>query len=273
MSYQRKLKRHLAKFKSGILGIAEPGTYNYRGVDRDYDHILPLHQRESNLFSEAIPSARAFFLENPQKRHRNFHHLNSSQAFTFNLFFPYFSAGGEAGAMLLRAFRQSGIVTTWRVEDVPDTLEGSNIDVWWKADDGIQTFCEVKLSETAFGTAKLDEEHLTKLRTIYSSRLSGHVNPAQLEPKSFFKNYQFYRNIWHMLGTERSHLIFLLPRANSCLWKHLQHSLQAVAESTRARIDLIALEDVVESLIADIEGPINLRAHALQLKEKYLLRE
>jgi hypothetical protein len=91
MSYQDELKYHLAEFKRFHLGIAEPGLFRFRGRNLEYHHILPAAHALANLLLEAEPAAKAFLAANPRKRHRYFHHLNSSQAFAFNLFFPYFS--------------------------------------------------------------------------------------------------------------------------------------------------------------------------------------
>jgi hypothetical protein len=54
--------------------------------------------------------ASKFLLDHPDKCHQYLHHLNSSQAFAFNLFFPYFSGGPEAASALLRALGQEGVL-------------------------------------------------------------------------------------------------------------------------------------------------------------------
>ena len=148
MNYQSELNRHLAEYKRAVLGISEAGLYRHHGADLPYDHILPIQQRDSNLLAEAAPFAQIFLRNSPGKRHRYFHHLNSSQAFAFNLFFPFFSGGDETAKVLLMALGQQARLTAWQLEDIPDEREGTNIDAWWKTNDGVQTFCEVKLSET-----------------------------------------------------------------------------------------------------------------------------
>jgi hypothetical protein len=271
MSYQSELNRHLAEYKRVVLGISEAGLYRHHGVELRYDHILPIRQRDSNLFAEALTLAQLFLRNSPGKRHRYFHHLNSSQAFAFNLFFPFFLGGTEAASVLLNAFGQHGDLASWKLEDIPDGREGTNIDAWWKTSDGAQTFCEVKLSERGFGKAKLDKEHLTKLRTIYAERLQDHLEADCLDPIAFFRDYQFYRNIWHMVGTNRSRLIFLLPRANTGLWKHLDGLLNSVLPETRQRILALAIEDVLRKIAAS-DCPESLRGYGLKLAEKYVVR-
>jgi hypothetical protein len=271
MNYQSALTRHLVKYKHTVLGIAEPGLYRHRGVNLRYDHILPINHRYSNLLTEAEPLARLFIQNQRGKLHRYFHHLNSSQALAFNLFLPFFSSGSMAAAALLRAFGQQSELAEWRLEDIPDKVEETNIDAWWKTTDQVQTFCEVKLSETRFGTAKVDDKHLTKLRNIYAGQLRPHLKASQLEPKAFFRNYQFYRNIWHMVGTNRSRLVFLMPKANTGLWKDLDALLPGVGPETRERISAVSIEDVLKRIAVDEDCPEIMRGYAVRLAEKYII--
>src|SRR6266536_2381149 len=161
---------------------------------------------------QRVPSLAA----HPHKRHRYFHHLNSSQAFAF-MFFPYFSGGLEPVSALLRALGQGGILAEWEPEAVPVPDEETNIDVLWATTDGVRTFCELKLSEADFGKALDDDRHRAKLVDIYSEILAGHLEAARLERLAFFDAYQFNRNVWHMVRSDLSRLIFLLPRSNAGL--------------------------------------------------------
>jgi hypothetical protein len=234
-------------------------------------HILPLANASANLLEEAEPAASAFLAANPHKRHRYFHHLNSSQAFAFNLFFPYFSGEPESASALLRALGQAGILSEWEPEAVPVADEETNIDVLWATADGVRTFCEVKLSEAHFGKALDDDRHRAKLVDVYSEILAGHLEAARLERLAFFDAYQFNRNVWHMVRTDRSRLIFLLPRSNARLWNLLQRLLSGVVSGTRERISAVAIEDVIANLSADNQCPERLREYAQKLKQKYLI--
>ena len=273
MSYQDDLKRHLADYKRLHLRIIEPGVFRYRGRDVLCHHILPLARASANLLPEAEPRASAFLAENPRKRQRYFHHLNSSQAFAFNLFFPYFSGcEPKSASVLLRALGQEGTLAKWEPEAVPVPDEETNIDVSWETSDGILTFCEVKLSETEFGRAVDDARHRAKLSEMYSGVLSSHLERSRLAPLNFFNAYQFNRNVWHMVRTDRSRLIFLLPRSNTGLWKLLQDLLLGVVPLTRERISAVAIEDVIDRLAADDECPEPLRGYPSKLRQKYLIK-
>jgi hypothetical protein len=198
--------------------------------------------------------------------------LNSSQAFTFNLFFPYFYGGPQAASALLRALGQEGVLDKCEAEAVSIPEEGSNIDMLWTTEDGVQTFCEVKLSEADYGKAADDAEHQDKLERIYGPLLAAHLEPGRLERTAFFEAYQFNRNVWHMVRADRNRLIFLLPRENDVLWKQLQELLLGVVPCTRGRISVVAIEDVIAKLFGDGRCPKRLREYADKLKQKYLIQ-
>ena len=271
MTYQSDLKAHLSLYRCERLGIQETGTFRYRGRDVPCGHILPRVHEERNLLDLARPLVRAYQSSHPDlKRHRYFHHLNSSQAFAFNLFFPYFGGGSHAASVLLRAFGQASAMTSWQPEAVPDDREGTNIDVIWNTADGLRTFCEVKLSEADFGKAADDDEHRRKLRDTYTTLLAADVDADMLEPLTFFGAYQLMRNVWHMVHQEQSRLILLLPRSNVGLWTILNDYLPCLKSGTRARVSAVAIEDVIAALETDDACPPNLRAYAGELRMKYI---
>jgi hypothetical protein len=271
VSYQDDLKRHLVDYKREHLGISRPGVFLYRGRKVPEEHILPTEDASRNLLEEAQSEASAFFAVNRTKRHQYFHHLNSSQAFAFNLLFPYFSGGPEASSSLLRALGQEGLLAKWEPEAIPEPKEESNIDVLWTTTDGAQTFCEVKLPEADFGKAADDARHRAKLARDYAPILAAHLAPERLERLAFFDAYQFNRNVWHMVCSDHNRLIFLLPRANTGLSALLEKLLLGVAPRTRDRISRVAIEDVIATLSRDERCPAGLREYANKLKQKYVI--
>ena len=271
MDYQAHLLQHLAKYKQSVLGIAEPGMFRFRGRDLPKAHILPLAKAWHNLPEPARSLARAYLGAHPDvKRHKYFHHLNSSQAFAFSLFFPFFDGGPSASTALLRALGLSGTLAGWEPEAIPDRDEGTNLDARWSLTDGTTIFCEVKLSEGDFGKAQNDGRHAKKLREIYRPRLHGYVEPRLLTAPEFFTVYQILRNVWHLVSVPNSKLVFLLPKANARLWKLLLQTLDSVALATRHRIFPVAVEDVLRLLQADQNCPGELREYAKKLERKYV---
>lgn len=267
--YQDCLASHLSAYKRRVLDVHEPGIFRHRGRDIPVDHILPLHRADLNL----LPLARRLevSLGLNVRRHRYFHHLNSSQAFAFNLFLPFFNGGPASSLALLRAMGQAGTVSAWELEAVPSPEEGTNVDVQWVSETGNVSFCEVKLSEVEFGKAKADDRHRRKLETIYRPLLEGHVDQELLEERAFFAAYQILRNVWHAVRVESSTLLFLLPRANARLWEMLPGVLTRLSEPIRSRVHVVAIEDVLMRLRGDQQCPPELRTHADDMWQKYLL--
>lgn len=271
MDYQAQLLRHLSDYKRSVLKISEPGMFRFRGRDVPKAHILPLLHAWRNLPVPARDLTRSYLSTHPEvKLHKYFHHLNSSQAFAFGLFFPFFEGGSMASTALLRALGLSGNLAKWEPEAIPDRDEGTNLDAQWSLTDGTTVFCEVKLSERDFGKAQCDERHTRKLREIYQPRLRGHVAQRLLEAPEFFDAYQILRNVWHLVSVANSKLVFLLPRANAQLWKLLLPTLDSVAPATREHILPVAMEDVLHRLQNDRKCPSDLRKYAKHLERKYV---
>jgi hypothetical protein len=183
LNYRDRLIDHLSTYKENVLGIAEPGVYRYRGRDIPCRHVLPVAERWRNILDPIRSAVRAYLEDHPEiELHRYFHHLNSSQAFALNLFFPYLEGAPEQARIMFRALGQEGTLEDrqWKLEDVPDEAEESNIDVTWVSTSKTRTLCEVKLTETSFGKAKHDDRHLDKLRRLYEPRLRDRVDPELL---------------------------------------------------------------------------------------------
>lgn len=270
MSYQATLCAHLGRYRANVLGIAERGTFRHDGIEREYDHILPLAQRHANLIGIARDQVIRYLADHPGiKLHKFFHHLNSSQAFAFNLLFPYFEGSDADAEILLKALRQVGPLRAWEPEAVPDPEEQTNVDVLWRTDRG-RTLCEVKLSETSFGKAVGDERHMRKLTDTYGPTLRGKVADDLLEPKRFFENYQLLRNLWHVVECDADQLLLLLPRANVIAWREAQNFLRNLGPGMRTRVSALAIEDVIEVLKRETPEGSDLRAHANELGRKYV---
>lgn len=268
-TYQKRLQRHLAEYRVNRLGVEATGTYTHNKVTRSYGHILPAELRWLNIPEPFRLEIRAYVAANPRiKLHDGFHHLNSSQAFTFALFYPYLT---QARGTLANALGVSSI-TEWKFEMIPDDGEKTNVDILWESSENITTFCEVKLSEAAFGPADDDARHKRKLKEIYAPVLGQHIDESLLEPKRFFKNYQVLRNLWLAArkGHERDQVMFLMPKANTGPVEQLNKVLQKVREPLRSRVTVVHVESLLQELAAD-RTPGGLGWYAAILAEKYLL--
>ncbi|OGP92377.1 MAG: hypothetical protein A2157_08140 [Deltaproteobacteria bacterium RBG_16_47_11] len=272
ISYQMTLRRHLAEYKANRLGVREAGIYRKTG--RAYQHLLPSNLRYLNLLESIRAEFREYLHHNPAVRlHADFHHLNSSQALAFNLFYPFLSAGGEIARLIAQALGLVGDIREWHFEYVPDAEEGTNVDVAWQNSDGIWAFCEVKLSESEFGSAKPDQRHEKKFREIYSPRLRGLVDERLLEFHEFCQHYQLLRNISLLATHSGSHVVFLIPEQNNALIPALNAVLDSLVASVRHRVHVAYLEKVLISI--KNHGTLNpeLKLYAGQLEEKYVVKQ
>ena len=269
-SFAQSLQRHLALYKVGRLGVKEAGVFVYRGREIKRAHILPKELKWLNLLESYRAEIQAYLSANPGVRlHKYFHHLNSSQAFALNLFYPFFEHGGTP--QLLRALGVEGSVESWHPEIVPVPKEGTNVDVGWLNADGRWTYCEVKLTETEFGSAKDDDHHRKKVAETYRSALVDHCTTELLEDDSFLTNYQILRNLWLATRTADTSVLFLVPERNADLWEPLHKVLDCLQPSLRQRVHVAAIEDVLRGLVEDDSLPPRLAAHAMSLVEKYTL--
>ncbi len=268
-TYQQKLQAQLAQYKVQRLGVLENGTFSYRGQPRLYAHILPKRLAWLNVPEPFRREIREHVTREHIKLHKYFHHLNSSQAFTFALFIPYLM---EAPKVLGAALGAPSI-DKWQIERIIDSKEETNVDAWWRSSSGDETYCEVKLTETSFGAAEDDSRHRRKLRDIYGPVLKKYVDSQLLEPELFFRYYQIFRNIWLAArpGREADRVVFLLPGANRKSNAQLRDVLKHVAPQLRHRVDVVHIEAVLAALTMK-PGEPDLRWYRDLLTEKYLLQ-
>ena len=95
--YADKLRKQLKDYKEQEWPDLAYGEWRYRGRLLRYPHILPADRYQLNI----LPTIRERFWDwfrtrKPKiKLHKYFHHLNSSQALCFNLFFPLLADDGK----------------------------------------------------------------------------------------------------------------------------------------------------------------------------------
>lgn len=187
-TFHRLFNQQLSEYRVKRLGIRDRGTFQYRGKHLPKDHILPVDLAENNLLAPFREEILAHVKSTGIARHKYFHHLNSSQAFALNLFYPFFKRGQSK--VLLQALGQRGLAKDWAFERVWNKAEGTNVDVCWRltrqGQRDTNVFCEVKLTEQKFGTADADADHLRKLQQIYTPRFAAAgCDPELLTPELF----------------------------------------------------------------------------------------
>ena len=271
-TFSATLNRQLAAYKNARLGVKESGTFVHKGREVRHGHILPRDLRWLNILEPYRAEIRRYVeARSDLTLHKYFHHLNSSQAFALNLFFPFFENGHSAH--LLRALGLKGEVSAWSPEYIADSAEGTNVDVSWQGLNGERTYCEVKFSEQEFGAAKDDKRHREKLDKIYRPILSSYCPSELLEPPSFFASYQVFRNLWLAAREPSASVVFLLPRQNTALWSPLRGVVSALSSALASRVYVVATEDALSQLASSSMTPPRMAWYAEQLIEKYVVHD
>jgi hypothetical protein len=267
-AYQTRIKRHLATYKRNRLGVAEDGLW--RGNGQPYGHILPKSLRKLNILEGIRAEFWDFWKSTGSKLHEDFHHLNSSQAMCFNLFFPLMlkSTGSSLLPRILGLGSEPVIDTAF--EKIPDRQEGTNFDFYAELGSGRRVFVEMKLSEADFGSAEADARHLGKLQDIYAARLKGKVSDAALIPKTFFKNYQLLRNISFVDATRDDLLLLVFPRANTALATGARFVEEHLTSVLRRHVSVLYIEEILAQILGTLKAP-SLQAHYGAFQEKYII--
>lgn len=261
MTFHSDLTKHLGNYKRDILEILEPVL---RG-GKEYHHILPPSRRQENI----VPSSRERFwryaTENElvPELHRDFHHLNSSQAFAFNLFFPVFENQPATNVVLDLVGFSHGPVR-WQFEAEPDDEEKTNFDVLGDTGSG-RLLVEIKFTEQEFGTCKLNDGRKDKRSRIYRPRLIGKIPALFLDDGEFSKNYQLLRNLSHLKPGDR--LLLIVPKGNTRTFDQAVKFRDAVLGKWKEAVLVVSAEELIDRLarIPAISTTIS------EIRRKYLL--
>lgn len=271
MTFRDRVCAHLSDYRKTHLGIDEEGIFFHDGLAHRKGHILPVGSERRNLLE---PYGDSFFLsEHSQaKRHQFFHHLNSSQALCFNLFFPLLAEGELALlAHSLRLTIHPPFEATFEKESELEVAQRrTSFDFHIRSPEGREVFVEVKYTEEGFASARDDEEHRAKFLNTYIPLLqqNDYLTNECKDQAFFLRNYQILRNLVHI--TPESEVRFLIPRANIKVALQAEYAReQFLTESGRNKFRIIYLEDLVTELIDACRGrPLN--GYYESFREKYL---
>jgi hypothetical protein len=267
-SFANEAKAHLAEYKRTALGVTDDGVWARNG--RSYPHILPSHLKELNVLAPYREEFWQYAAEAGIRLHSDFHHLNSSQALAFNLFFPALVGGPAPSNHLVWALtNKKAVVRTWGFEAVPDPVEGTNFDLLLELDSGGRVYVEVKFTETTFGTAIPDDSHRRKLDQLYRPRLGATVSSDFLEEAKFFPNYQLFRNISHA-RPDLDAVVFVVPARNRSAASHAELVLASALLPGVMGVRLVTVESIVEAVTAGrVTAADSFTEHYRLLREKY----
>jgi hypothetical protein len=279
MTYEERLRAHLAKYKFRVLRVLESGQWKgaRTGALAKRPYILPPESLRLNILA---PFRERFWAEfdGPAKDEarapqlqRDFAHLTSSQAMCFNLFYPLVLDRGWARSFVQGVLGlKDAAPKTLAFEYAEDPDEGIHFDFFIELERGAKVYLETRLCELGFGSTELDERHREKLAKVYAPRLSTLVDPKWLEPDAFFRRYQLLRSLCY-LDKPQNLLFIILPRANDPLRKALQVLPEITEGVLKDRVRVLHLEELAEKLKPLLRGRDEaLKAHYREFEEKYL---
>lgn len=176
----------LGVYRENVLKRPDSGTWQ----NLPYPHILSTADSADGF--NLIEGIRATFKDYAARKnirlHRDFAHLNSSQALAFNLFFPLLPPSDSelawgvperTSALLDRPLLK---LKRAEFEKILNRREGTNLDWWGEFDNGGQLFCEVKFTESGFGkTTSPSTDYRGRIDQIYRSMLADLIAPGLLD--------------------------------------------------------------------------------------------
>ena len=270
--YSAALHTRLAAYKKRYLSGPGDGASSQDGDSgREPQGLSPEHYQLNIL-----PHIRARFWAwfdsaDPQPSlHEDFHRLASSQAMSFNLFFPLLNEG-EADPRLLQALGiKAGAGFQGRFDKVVDEEEKTRFDVYLESRSGQKIFFDLKLAEAHYGGCDDDETHRQTWEREYRPYLQQHVDAKWLEPAAFCTQYEILSNVSYLGRDADSGLVFILPKANERLTESDETIKRIVSKSLAPRVAILYLEYLVERLIAATADDEPLLRHYLEFREKYM---
>lgn len=268
-TFAERAKSWLVQYRNESLGSLEDGEYRHRGKIHRLPHILPFRDRKLNviaMYRESYYASRYAAI----KEHRYFHHLNSSQAFCVNLFFPLIAENAlgafaehckvDLGEVLEAQFeRESELEHYTRKTSFDFFVAGSNA----------RLFVEVKYTEAEFGGCKADEAHQTRFRDEYLPMVkdSRFLRSCCSDSDTFLGKYQILRNLVHI--RENDHVVFLIhPDNREVVREALDAQEMLLNDAGRARLHIVYQPALVHDLSGRYRGT-KLGDYYRQFSQKY----
>lgn len=263
----------MEEYKINDLGVLE----NVVRQGKSYGHILPKELQNLNFLETYRTELIEYINESksPIKLHKDFHHLNSSQAACLNFFFPFIFEKQHQLFLDLFSLGHDRIKNI-EFEKIINPQERTNFDLYVKLESGRQIFFEVKYTEDGFGKVTNDPTYLKKYQEIYKARLEGKIIDGIPQYETLIKNYQLLRNISYLDSKSEDMLFIICPEDNVILHREYENVINNVIEpELRSNISLITWETIVTKLMTILENSPNIPWRFLEhyslFKKKYIL--
>jgi hypothetical protein len=272
MEYSNNIREHLSNYKVNHLKVLQNGIWTKTG--KSYPHILPKKLEKLNILESYRDEFWNYYAKHKEiKLHKDFHHLNSSQAMCFNLFFPFIYDEGSRNVLFYAlGIKKKEAIEQPSFEKIIDKKEGTTFDFYVKRETNAAMFFELKLSENEFGKAKNNQIYHDRLNKIYKPLLKNLIPNNFLSPETFFKHYQILQNISYIKPQSIDHLFFIFPRKNENLFDCVDMIKSIIVQKLQNNVSIIFLEDLLKNIL-DLaqcydEKILN---HYVLFKEKYII--
>ena len=266
MDYQARLQHHLFQYKEYHLGIRA----KQYGSSLD---ALPANLKELNILSGCRRPFRHMSQVNPLLHlQADFHHLTSSQALCFNLFFPFLQQPD--------LWRHLLSVIDSDVEDVRRTAfdfsfgpgSAETFDFCLSSSSGRHLYFDVKLAENWFGPSFQSGICVETLTACLRHDIVGLVSGSLLKSPEVAGLIVLLKKLAYVAGIGDSRLICIYPWANLKLQQSMKTLQDSLYDSVRHKLRIVYLEDLIKQLLMafrDKDSKIN--AHFENLRIKYVV--
>ena len=225
-AFQTEVYRFLSEYKHSFFPDAPDGTWH----DYSYGHIFIKEDAPNNILIQGssgfsiIPNQNSHKIvidgHHPFSLHADWSHLNSSQVLCINYFYDFlFNPSKLSTFVHLLGIDLKPLCGEFEV----NPGDGSSIDFVVHFDNGKILFCEIKYSESNFGTANTKEYG----DDFYRNRKKRYYGKVIITDFDYFKHYQIVRNI--CLATSGNHTLFLYPDRNKSVANDLTRGLKAIS--------------------------------------------
>lgn len=271
MTFEQLMKAHLSNYKVKKLALTRPEKW--RGGRMDYHYILPANKRDLNLLGNYRMAVRQYIDGEDIKLQGDFHHLNSSQALSFNFFYPLIAE--EQLPLLLKVVElEDEEVGAYGFEKTMGEGEKKNFDFYLKLKSGKEVVFEIKYTEEDFSKKADNERDQKQDRNVCQTVLAGKIQPNVKGYQALQKNYQLLQDIAYIQQEDGRLLVVVCPGNNKTLHFHYNQVMDnIVVPELQRTIQMLPWENLLEGLKIQLNSnmtiPGKLIHHYREFEDKY----
>lgn len=267
MNFQDKMRERLSEYKKKKFPDVQDGLYQ----GRPYGHIFPKGEQNRNL----IEYYHDDILKNPHYRkedlHIYFNHLNSTEALSFNFFFPLLI---EKKLELLTSrltLEEKAVNYETAVFEKPgidfEHFSDSIFDFYFETAAGKKICFRTKYTETGFGSAEDDAIHSELYEYVYKNYLSV-ITEKYRKKSEFLQRFQICRTLLHL--DQNTVLVIIYPRENHKIREEAEKAAHEIlVPELRSCLILFTWEELTEYILKNSVSPKKFQNQYKEFAEKY----